>query len=145
MEGDDMARMAAVRNAYSSDTVVTTPERLITMLYDRLCRDLVSAEAAIERQDRTVAHEVLVHAQEIVFELLSALDVDAWEGAPALANLYTWLLRQLVEAGQQYLDALRRYWNAMTEVTALRRGVAIESGAMPVPATSRESSTTSDH
>jgi flagellar protein FliS len=90
--------MAAVRNAYASDAVVTTPERLITMLYDRLVRDLVSAEAAIERADRQVAHEVLVHAQEIVFELLSALDVDAWEGASSLASLYTWLLRQLVEA-----------------------------------------------
>ncbi|MCU1487290.1 MAG: flagellar protein FliS [Actinomycetia bacterium] len=93
-----MARTAAVRTAYSNDAVVTTPERLITMLYDRLVRDLVSAEAAVERDDHVVSHEVLVHAQEIVFELLSALDVDAWEGGEALASLYTWLLRQLVEA-----------------------------------------------
>ena len=93
-----MARTAAVRTAYSNDAVVTTPERLITMLYDRLVRDLVSAEAAVERADRVVAHDVLVHAQEIVFELLSALDVDAWEGGEQLASLYTWILRQLVEA-----------------------------------------------
>ena len=31
--------------------------------------------------------------------------------------------RELADAGHQYLDALRRYWNAMSEVTALRRGV----------------------
>lgn len=31
--------------------------------------------------------------------------------------------RELVDAGQQYVDALRSYWSAMTEVTALRRGV----------------------
>jgi flagellar protein FliS len=117
-EGDDMARMAAVRNAYSSDTVVTTPERLITMLYDRLCRDLVSAEAAIERKDRTVAHEVLVHAQEIVFELLSALDVDAWEGAPALSNLYTWLLRQLVEANTDQDAAKVQHCRTLVEPLA---------------------------
>jgi flagellar protein FliS len=95
---EPMARMAAVRNAYSSDTVVTTPERLITMLYDRLARDLQGAEAAIERQERENAHEMLVHAQEIVFELLSALDTDAWEGAPALSTLYTWMLNSLADA-----------------------------------------------
>src|SRR5947199_2880915 len=93
-----MARMAAVRDAYSNDTVVTTPERLITMLYDRLARDLVGAEAAIERHDREVANSLLVHAQEIVFELLSALDMSTWESAPDLARLYAWMLRKMVEA-----------------------------------------------
>ena len=113
-----MARMAAVRNAYASEAVVTTPERLITMLYDRLCRDLVGAEAAIERRDRGVAHEVLVHAQEIVFELLSALDVDAWDGAPALADLYTWLLKQLVEANTTQDAAKVRHCRSLVEPLA---------------------------
>jgi flagellar protein FliS len=93
-----MARMADVRNAYTQDKVVTTPERLITMLYDRLASDLVGAEAALEREDTPTAHRLLLHAQEIVFELLSALDVKAWEGAPQLASLYTWLLDRMVEA-----------------------------------------------
>jgi flagellar protein FliS len=93
--------MADVRNAYSSDTVVTTPERLITMLYDRLCRDLISGEAAIERADRQVAHEVLIHAQEIIFELLSSLDFNAWDGALELSRLYAWMLRQLVAANAE--------------------------------------------
>lgn len=31
--------------------------------------------------------------------------------------------RELVDAGQQYVEALRTYWSVMTEVTALRRGV----------------------
>src|SRR5262249_14533268 len=35
--------------------------------------------------------------------------------------------RELADAGHQYLDALRRYWNAMTRVTALRRGVAVDA------------------
>lgn len=30
--------------------------------------------------------------------------------------------RELVDAGQQYVDALRRYWSAMADVEALRRG-----------------------
>jgi flagellar protein FliS len=132
-----MARTAAVRNAYSSDTVVTTPERLITMLYDRLARDLVSAEAAIERHDRTVAHEVLVHAQEIVFELLSALDVGAWEGGPALSSLYTWLLNELVGANttqdaarvkhcRTLVEPLAEAWHAAAnEVSTVAFGTAV--------------------
>jgi flagellar protein FliS len=110
--------MAAVRNAYSSDTVVTTPERLITMLYDRLCRDLVGAEAALERRDRTQAHDLLVHAQEIVFELLSALDVDAWEGAAQLGTLYTWMLRQLVEANTEQDPAKVHHVRSLVEPLA---------------------------
>jgi flagellar protein FliS len=89
--------MAAVRDAYSNESVVTTPERLITMLYDRLARDLIGAEAAIERKDREAAHGLLIHAQEIVFELLRALDLDAWDSAIDLARLYAWMLRQLAE------------------------------------------------
>ena len=132
-----MARTAAVRNAYSSDTVVTTPERLITMLYDRLARDLVGAEAAIERHDRQTAHEVLTHAQEIVFELLSALNADAWDGGPALASLYTWLLKQLVEANttqdaakvthcRSLIEPLAEAWHAAAnEVATAAFGTAV--------------------
>jgi flagellar protein FliS len=137
MEGDDMARMAAVRNAYSNDTVVTTPERLITMLYDRLTRDLVGAEAALERVDRVAAHDLLVHAQEIVFELLSALEVDAWDGARQLATLYTWMLRQLVEANTEQdaskvhhvrslVEPLGEAWHAAAnEVATAQFGTAV--------------------
>jgi flagellar protein FliS len=137
MEGDDMARMAAVRNAYSNDTVVTTPERLITMLYDRLTRDLVGAEAALERVDRVAAHDLLVHAQEIVFELLSSLEVDAWDGARQLATLYTWMLRQLVEANTEQdaskvhhvrslVEPLGEAWHAAAnEVATAQFGTAV--------------------
>lgn len=134
---DPMARMAAVRNTYTQDKVVTTPERLITMLYDRLARDLVGAEAAIERRDVPTANSLLVHAQEIVFELLSALDVDAWEGAPQLASLYTWLLSELaaanlrkdagkVAACRAIVEPLGEAWHAAAaEVGGSQLGAAV--------------------
>ena len=34
--------------------------------------------------------------------------------------------RDLVDAGSQYIDALRRYWKATARVKALRRGVLPE-------------------
>ena len=111
-----MARMAAVRDAYSNDTVVTTPERLITMLYDRLARDLVGAEAAIEREDRFAANDLLVHAQEIVFELLSALDLDSsWESTTDLARLYAWMLRKMVEANVEHDATKVRHVRSLVE------------------------------
>jgi flagellar protein FliS len=97
-EEHPMARTAAVQHMYASDRVTTTPERLITMLFDRLTRDLVAGQDAIERGDRLTANEELIHAQHIVFELLSALDTSKWSGGAQLAQLYTWVLQQLVRA-----------------------------------------------
>jgi outer membrane protein TolC len=58
--------------------------------------------------------------QQIVDETLlhvNAMDADPFQLIAAR--------RDLAEAGHDYLDALRRYWNAMAEVTALRRGVEL--------------------
>ena len=84
-----MARMADGRALYAKDKVTTTPERLITMLYDRLSRDLVAADQAMADGDRETANLELIHAQEIVGELLGALDQKAWSGASQLAQLLT--------------------------------------------------------
>lgn len=89
----------AMRARYASNTVDTaSPVRLLTMLYDRLVRDLHVAGAAIVAGDVATAHNELVHAQAIVEELASSLDVDAWDGGPGLAALYQFLLSELVAA-----------------------------------------------
>jgi len=66
-------------------------------------------------------HDVLLPLrQQIVDETLlhyNAMDADPFELIVARANL--------VDGGASYLEALRRYADAMTEVTALRRGVMI--------------------
>jgi flagellar secretion chaperone FliS len=91
--------LQAVRKRYVGDAVSTvSPARLVTMLYDALVADLGQAEQAIADRDLQTSHNRLVHAQEIVLELQSALDVDAWEGAAGLLSLYRYMHRQLVEA-----------------------------------------------
>ena len=63
-----------IRNRYVGDSVATaSPSRLVTMLYDRLVRDLVTGEGAIVASDLAAANESLVHAQEIVWELAISL------------------------------------------------------------------------
>lgn len=88
-----------LRDRYLQDSINTaSPGKLLLMLYDRLVLDLMQAEEALRGDDREQAHEKLTHAQEIVIELHSSLDVEAWSGAPGLASLYTFLLTELIGA-----------------------------------------------
>ena len=88
-----------IRNRYVGDSVSTaSPGRLVTMLYDRLVRDLVAAEAALAVADLEGANNNLIHAEEIVWELAAGLDPTKWSGGPALAALYQFMLAELLDA-----------------------------------------------
>jgi flagellar protein FliS len=94
-----MSAPASVRARYLSDGVTTaSPQQLLVMLYDRLALDLERAEDALVGKDREAAHAQLMHAQEIVLELRSSLQVDVWEGGPRLAALYSWVIGELIQA-----------------------------------------------
>jgi flagellar protein FliS len=94
-----------LRNRYLEDSINTaSPARLLVMLYDRLVLDLVQGEEGIRTNNRDMASERINHAQEIVLELRTTLDVDAWDGAPGLASLYGFLLTELIQANIK-LDA----------------------------------------
>ena len=94
-----MTTTAQLRSHYARDSVTTaSPVRLVTMLYDRLARDLDDAELAITMTNPQSAHTALRHAQDIVQELSNSLDVARWSGGEALASLYAWLTEQLVSA-----------------------------------------------
>lgn len=119
----------AARARYASDAVRTaSPARLLTMLYDRLARDLLMAHQAVADGDVAAAHEQLVHAQQIILELRSSLDVTAWEGGPGLADLYDFLYRELVAANvgkdaariadcQAIVEPLREAWHSAALAT----------------------------
>ena len=90
---------AALRARYLGDTVATaSPQQLLVMLYDRLALDLDRGRSFLVEKDHEAANEQLQHAQAIVLELLSSLEVDAWEGGPRLAALYQWLHTELTTA-----------------------------------------------
>lgn len=89
----------AVRNRYVQDAVSTVaPAKLVTMLYDALVRDLDLAEKAMLARDLETAHDHLIHAQDIVLELQSGLDVTKWDAAEGLMSLYNFIHRQLIDA-----------------------------------------------
>jgi flagellar protein FliS len=86
-------------NDFLRESVLSaTPAQLVTMLYDRLLLDLARAEAAQVSADWSTASTSLLHAQDIVAELSSSLDVGAWKGAPDLLAIYSYLTKQLIAA-----------------------------------------------
>lgn len=91
--------MITGRNAYMGSMVSTaSPARLLVLLYDRLVLDIQRAAEAQHVGDHSGAGAQLLHAQEIVLELQSSLDLDAWDGAAGLSGVYGWVHRELVRA-----------------------------------------------
>ncbi len=91
--------MQRAQQRYREQAILSaSPERLVVMLYDRLLLDVERGEAALTAGDFTAANEQLQHAQAIVTELASTLNVEAWEGAADLAALYAHLQTELVTA-----------------------------------------------
>jgi len=94
-----MTYSAQARSRYTADAVATaSPARLLVMLFDRLVLDLVNAESAAGEGDFGRMSSELLHAQDIVLELRTSLDVKGWDGAAGLAALYTWIFSELVAA-----------------------------------------------
>ena len=93
---------------YRDDAILSAPpERLVTMLYDRLVLDLERAEAAQVAGEWLAAGEQLVHAQAIVAELTASL-TDTWNGSANLRALYAHLTRTLITANiARDLDSTR--------------------------------------
>jgi len=108
---------------YLADVVATaSPARLVVMLYDRLLLDIVQGRDALREGGRAEADKHLRHAQDIVFELRSSLRVDQWDGASRLASIYSWLLKELIQANvdrdadkaeecRKLVEPLREAWH----------------------------------
>ena len=91
--------LAAARSLYNRDSVLNaSPARLLVMLYDRMLLDLQRAETAQVTEDWSTASAQLMHAQEIVGELMSSLRPDTWDGGPGLLAIYTYVYQAMVRA-----------------------------------------------
>jgi flagellar secretion chaperone FliS len=117
------SNLAAARNLYNRDSVLSaSPARLLVMLYDRLLLDLARAETAQLGEDWPVASAQLLHAQEIVTELIGSLRPEQWDGGPGLLAVYNYVLTGMVQANThrdvaktreciQLLEPLRLAWH----------------------------------
>jgi len=122
--------MYDARSRYVAAAVQTaSPARLLTMLVDRLVLDVERGAHALEQGRRVDATQHLAHAQDIVAELASSLDVQEWDGAPQLLSIYTWLLRELLAVStggdaerldgcRQIVAELSRTWHDAADAVA---------------------------
>lgn len=136
-----MSVTATARRAqFLRESVLTaSPARLVTMLYDRLTLDLERAGAAAGEGDRSATAQHASHAQDILAELMSTLDLETWDGAANLFGLYTHLLTETMAATVS-LDAAR-FATCHTHIAQLREAwhgalhtVDVEAGGIPAPA-----------
>ena len=122
--------MFDARSRYVAAAVQTaSPARLLTMLVDRLVLDVERGAQALAEDRRVDATGHLAHAQDIVAELMSSLDVQEWDGAEQLMSIYTWLLRELLAVStggdplrldgcRQIVAELARTWHDAADVAA---------------------------
>jgi len=126
---------AQLRSRYARDSVSTaSPVRLVTMLYDRLAVDLDDAVCAISVADPQSAHTALRHAQDIVQELSTSLDLETWPGGSGLKSLYVWLIEQLIGANlakdssivdgcRDVVEQLRETWHEAANSVQVKMAV----------------------
>lgn len=132
---------ARLAQRYHQDGMSVTPgPQLVVKLYERLLLDLRRGAQAIVDDSVEAAHEQLVHAQDIVFELNMALDVDAWDGGPALRSIYEHLSEKLIEANVKksaplvnecvdVVDPLVEAWQEALVITQTdRQSTAVTNG-----------------
>lgn len=101
------ATATARRAQFLRESVLSaSPERLVTMMYDRLTLDLERAGAGAAAGDRSATAQHASHAQDILAELMSSLDLAVWDAAKNLFALYTYLLTETMAATVD-LDAAR--------------------------------------
>ena len=94
-----MSTQAQLRNRYAREAVTTAPPaQLVVMLYDRLLKDRAAAEAGLGANDIHASHTALVHAQDILYELNSTLDISVWKDGEPLKRLYEFCIEQLISA-----------------------------------------------
>jgi len=97
------------RNAYLAQSVLTaSPERLLLMLLDRLVLDAEQGLRAQMRGDRAEVNTQLQHAQRIVTELITSLDLDGMPAGQELVALYQYLNRRFIEANVRNDQAAAR-------------------------------------
>ncbi|WP_167040970.1 flagellar export chaperone FliS [Salinibacterium sp. ZJ454] len=116
-----------------------TPARLLTMLYDRLLLDLCRAEAAQLAEQWPVASEQLLHAQAIIAELTSSLNVKAWNGGEGLRGLYAYVSTALVNANVN--RDVERTRESIALLEPLRQAWHEASAAQPAQAAPRTTGT----
>ena len=119
----------AISNGYEKykkvDVSTASQNKLIIMLYDGAIKFLETACSAMDKKHGTEeAHNNILKAQEIIYELLASLNYEAGEIADRLASIYTYMNQKLTEGNIsktkpplleviRYLKELKTAWEGV--------------------------------
>jgi flagellar protein FliS len=142
------------RSQYQEMQVQTTPGKLIVMLYDGALRFLHLGLDALQRDDAEALGLNLGKAQNILCELVGALDMHAGEIAAELNAIYCYCLQRLLIANAdnnaapieeviRLLAELRDAWDHAERVVRSGEAEAAVAGRT-ASTTSRQSSPAAD-
>lgn len=117
---------APALETYHRQRVMTaSPMQLVRMLYDAMLQSTREAKTALQSKDYTVAHNSLLHAQQVVEELDRAVDeAKGGEIAGNLRRLYDFLLQRLtyvnitksvsaLEDTETVMEEMYQMWSAV--------------------------------
>ncbi len=108
--------------------------KLIVMLYDKAINSVKTAINEIPKKNTYEIHSNIVKAQDIISELMLALDFEAGDVAKRLWSLYTYINKKLVEGNVKkdaeplkevlnYLTELRNAWSQISNTPTKRDSV----------------------
>lgn len=111
-----------VTDSYKKMQVETADQKtLILMLYDKAISLLDKGREGVEAKDHEQKGHSLSKTKDIVFELLSSLDMErGGEVAAKLSVLYDYVIREIMEADSKL--SVRALDNAKRIMSELREG-----------------------
>lgn len=137
MNRPDTFAAQQLRSAFADgDLATASPAVVLVRCFDRLDADFDTAIDAIELGHIEIANRSLGHAQDLVGELATMLDLDAWEHAASLLSIYDYVLRLLAAANMKK-DAgpVVECKRLLSEIgTAFRTAAATPTAGAPAPA-----------
>ncbi|MCM3338737.1 flagellar export chaperone FliS [Paenibacillus sp. MER TA 81-3] len=119
--------LAYQKNKYET----ASPHRLTLMLYTGAIKFVNQAELSLQEGDYIKAHQHLIKAQDIIYELMASLnEQEGGEVATNLKNLYLYINEQLVQANltksvepilevKPLLQSIKEAWEAIGKDVAV--------------------------
>lgn len=89
------------KNYIKQEVEGATKGKLVLLLYDGAVKFMRVSIKAIEDGNVPEAHNNIMKAQNIIYELMSTLNLDAGEISKNLMRLYDFMIWQLVEANKE--------------------------------------------
>ena len=113
----------AIMNPYNQyrQTQIGTVDRtkLVVLVYDGAITYLKRAKKKLEEKNLTEKCDLIFKAQDILLELMGALDMNIGEVAQSLYSLYHYMMKRLTEANIK--NDLERIDEVVSLLSGLRR------------------------